>query len=75
MEPDFIDVSKITPEQARADEEKLLSEGYICTKCKSLHFHNTNLEGKVCFPHAGKYQCDGIMRRMISADIDEMVGK
>ncbi len=60
----------MTPEEEH--EEKFLAVSYICSKCKSLHMHDTNLEGKVCFPYEGKYHCDGILRKMTSEDIDNM---
>lgn len=69
---DTLDISKMTAEELQAEEEKFLAHSYICPKCKSIHMHNTNLEGKVCFPHEGDHYCDGVLRRMTSADIDDM---
>jgi hypothetical protein len=55
------------------EEEKLIATSYICPKCGSLHMHSTNLEGNVCLPQPlkGKEPCDGILRRLTSADINE----
>ncbi len=71
---DFIDVSNITSEQAKADEEKFLATSFLCVKCNGLVMSDSPLEGTMHVSIPGKYYCEGILRKMMEKDLDKQFG-
>jgi len=65
---DILDISKMTDEQKKQQEEDFLAKSYICDKCRNLHMSSENLDGNVCFPPMGDHHCDGILRKARSLD-------
>jgi hypothetical protein len=57
-----------------SEESKLLKVSYICAKCGTLCMTDSDKVGTKCDMNMKK-PCDGLYRRMTSADIDYLVGK